>query len=87
MFFEALKRVFDSFGAYIFVPIMLYIIARVMKCNRKRAFQSALFAGVGLEGFSLLIHLYPLLLLWLDPWYQAQEYTFLLLIWVGRLLQ
>ncbi|MBV4439425.1 PTS galactitol transporter subunit IIC [Clostridium tyrobutyricum] len=56
MFFEALKRVFDSFGAYIFVPIMLYIIARVMKCNRKRAFQSALFAGVGLEGFSLLIN-------------------------------
>lgn len=56
MFFQILKRVLDSFGAYIFVPIMLYIIARIMKCNRKRAFQSALFAGVGLEGFSLLIN-------------------------------
>jgi PTS system galactitol-specific IIC component len=56
MAFQVLKKVLDSFGAFIFVPVMLYIIARVMKCNRKRAFQSAIFAGVGLEGFSLLIN-------------------------------
>ncbi|WP_232698154.1 PTS galactitol transporter subunit IIC [Brevibacillus daliensis] len=49
-----LKNVFDAFGAAIFVPIMLYIIALILKVPSKKAFNSALSAGVGLTGFSLI---------------------------------
>lgn len=58
MFFQNLKKVFDTFGPYIFVPVIIYIIARVLKANRKKAFTSALFAGIGLEGFNLIINSY-----------------------------
>lgn len=58
MFFTVLKNVLDTFGAYVFVPVILYVIARILKCTRKKAFTSALFAGIGLEGFSLIINSY-----------------------------
>lgn len=58
MFFQALKAFFDTFGAVIFVPIVIFIIAICMKVKPKKAFMSALSAGVGLEGFSLVIGSY-----------------------------
>lgn len=58
MFFQALKAFFDTFGAVVFVPIVIFIIAICMKVKPKKAFMSALSAGVGLEGFSLVIGSY-----------------------------
>ncbi|WP_312470589.1 PTS transporter subunit IIC [Neobacillus sp.] len=51
---ETLKNVFDAFGAAIFVPVMIYVIALILKVPGKKAFNSALSAGVGLTGFSLI---------------------------------
>lgn len=56
MFFQMLKQVFDTFGAPVFVPIMIFIIAKILKVKTKKAFFSALYAGVGLEGFTLLLN-------------------------------
>lgn len=49
-----MKAVFDTFGAPIFVPVMLYIIALILKVSPKKAFTSALLAGVGLVGFTMI---------------------------------
>ncbi|WP_422446624.1 PTS galactitol transporter subunit IIC [Thermoanaerobacterium sp. DL9XJH110] len=56
MFFKILKNIFDTFGAPVFIPIVIFVIALIMKVDRKKAFFSALFAGVGLEGFMLLLN-------------------------------
>lgn len=58
MFFEVLKNVFDTFGAAVFVPVVIFIIALFLKVAPKKAFMSALSAGVGLMGFSLVIGAY-----------------------------
>ncbi|MDR2879882.1 MAG: PTS galactitol transporter subunit IIC [Fusobacteriales bacterium] len=58
MFFQTLKSIFDTFGPAIFVPAVLFIIALIMKVNVKKAFNSALLAGVGLTGFNMLIGAY-----------------------------
>ena len=58
MFFETLKQVFDTFGAAVFVPIVIFIIAIALKVKPKKAFVSALSAGIGLQGFNLLINSY-----------------------------
>lgn len=58
MFFEVLKNVFDTFGAAVFVPVVIFIIALFLKVTPKKAFMSALSAGVGLMGFSLVIGAY-----------------------------
>ena len=55
---EALSNVFDTFGATITVPVVIFIIALVMKSKPAKAFRSALLAGVGLTGFSLIIGAY-----------------------------
>ncbi len=55
---EVLKNIFDTFGAAIFVPVILYIIARILKVKPKRAFNSALGAGIGLTGFTMIINAY-----------------------------
>ena len=55
---EILKAAIDSFGSAIVVPVILYIIARVLKVSRGEAFRSALSAGVSLEGFILIIGAY-----------------------------
>ena len=57
-FFSALKAFFDTFPAAVFVPVIMYIINRAFGVVRKKAFISALSAGVGLEGFSLVINAY-----------------------------
>ncbi len=54
-FFNAIKSFFDTFGPAVFVPVVLYIIALCLKVTPKKAFMSALSAGVGLMGFMLII--------------------------------
>ena len=58
MFLETLKQIFDTFGAAIFVPVVLYIVALFLKVKPKNAFNSALLAGIGLTGFGMLINSY-----------------------------
>ena len=53
-FFQLLKEIFDTFGNYITVPIIIYIICRIFKTPNKRAFQSAVLVGVGLMGMSFV---------------------------------
>lgn len=48
---EALQKFFDVFGAAIVVPVMIFIVSLFLKVSPKRAFFSALRAGVGLTGF------------------------------------
>lgn len=55
---NVLSDIMSAFGASILVPIVLYIINIVMKVDHKKAFQSALNAGIGLTGFNLLIGAY-----------------------------
>jgi len=57
-FFQQLGNVFSTLGAAIFVPIMLFIIAKFMGVNNKKAFNSALLCAVGLTGFNLVIGSY-----------------------------
>ncbi|MDD6526144.1 MAG: PTS galactitol transporter subunit IIC [Firmicutes bacterium] len=58
MFFSGLKAFFDTFPAAVFVPIIMFVINLAFKVKPKKAFISALSAGVGLEGFSLVIGAY-----------------------------
>lgn len=57
-FFNGLSAVFSAFGAAVFVPVMLFIIAKFMGVNGKKAFNSALLCAVGLTGFNLVIGSY-----------------------------
>ena len=52
---EALHNFFDVFGASTVVPAMIFIVSLFLKVNPKRAFFSALRAGVGLTGFGWII--------------------------------
>ena len=52
---EALQNFFNVFGAAIVVPIMIFIVSLFLKVAPKRAFFSALRAGVGLTGFGWVI--------------------------------
>jgi PTS system galactitol-specific IIC component len=56
MFFETLKSVFDTFGPYFFVPVVLFGVAKILGVKTKKAFTSAIYAGIGLQGFTLLIN-------------------------------
>lgn len=57
-FFNALKAFFDTFPAAVFVPVIMFAINLAFKVKPAKAFTSALSAGVGLEGFSLVIGSY-----------------------------
>ena len=57
-FFNGLSTVFSTFGAAVFVPVILFIIARAMGVSGKKAFNSALLCAVGLTGFNLVIGSY-----------------------------
>lgn len=52
---SAVDHFFNAFGATIVVPIMIFIIALFLKVKPKTAIMSALYAGVGLTGFSWII--------------------------------
>lgn len=51
---EVLKNILDTFGSGIFVPIVLFIIAKTMKMKTNKAIVVALNAAVGLAGFSMI---------------------------------
>lgn len=53
--FKALQEFFSYFGATTIVPIMIFIVSVCLKVNPKKAFFSALRAGVGLTGFGWII--------------------------------
>lgn len=55
---ETLKAVIDNFGSAIVVPFIIFIIALIFRVKPAKAFLSALYAGVSLEGFSLIIGAY-----------------------------
>ena len=55
---EILQSIIDSFGAIIVFPIILIVIELFLKVPFKKAFVSGLSAGVGLQGFYLLIGAY-----------------------------
>ena len=50
-FFQTLSDVFSAFGAAVFVPVILFIIAKCMGVTGKKAFNTALLCAVGLTGF------------------------------------
>lgn len=53
-FIEGMQYVFNTFGSTVFVPIMLFFVAKVLKTQTQKAFMSALMAGVALCGFSYI---------------------------------
>nr|WP_319489871.1 PTS transporter subunit IIC [uncultured Caproiciproducens sp.] len=57
-FFQGLSDIISTLGAAVFVPIMLFIIAKFMGISSKKAFNSALLCAVGLTGFNLVINSY-----------------------------
>lgn len=57
-FFQGISDVLTTLGAAIFVPVILFIIAKVMGVSGKKSFRSALLCAVGLTGFSLVINSY-----------------------------
>ena len=57
-FLNQLSTIFGTFGAIVFIPLILFIIAKAMGVTTKKAFNSALLCGVGLSGFNLVINAY-----------------------------
>lgn len=57
-FLGTLNAFFSTFQAAVFVPVFIFIIALAMGVKPKKAFFSALSAGVGLQGFQLVIGSY-----------------------------
>jgi len=55
---DVLMNIMDAFGASIIVPFVIFIIALFMKVSLKKAFMSAVNAGIGLTGFNMLIGAY-----------------------------
>lgn len=49
-----LKTFFDTFGNYITVPIIIFVIAKIFKAPTKKAFMSGVLAGVGLKGMAFI---------------------------------
>lgn len=47
---------FTNITAPAFLPVIIFIICKVLKMKTKKAFLSGLYAGIGLEGFMLLIN-------------------------------
>ncbi|MPW26136.1 PTS galactitol transporter subunit IIC [Alkalibaculum sp. M08DMB] len=56
--FNTLSEILSTFGASVLVPVMLFIIAKLMGVNNKKAFTSGLLCAVGLTGFNLVINSY-----------------------------
>lgn len=52
---EILKMVMDLFGATILVPIVVFILCLFLKVEVKKAFTGALYMGIGLAAFNIII--------------------------------
>ncbi|PWH19298.1 MAG: PTS galactitol transporter subunit IIC [Anaerolineae bacterium] len=57
-FLEALNNIFNTFGATVFVPVILIVINLILGNNLKKSIYSGLYAGIGLTGFTWLISQY-----------------------------
>ena len=57
-FLNQLSTIFSTFGAIVFIPLILFAIAKVLGVTTKKAFNSALLCAVGLAGFNLVINAY-----------------------------
>ena len=55
---DAIQSVFNAFGAIVFVPVILFIVAKCMGVQTKKAVDCAILSAVGLEGFTLIINSY-----------------------------
>ena len=55
-FLNQLSTVFSTLGAIVFIPLILFIIAKIAGVTSKKAFRSALLCAVGLQGFNLVIN-------------------------------
>ncbi|MGL5766247.1 MAG: PTS galactitol transporter subunit IIC [Sarcina sp.] len=55
MIFTDIKNFFTVFGAPVFLPIIIFVICKALRMSTKKSFLSGLYAGVGLEGFLMLI--------------------------------
>lgn len=53
---DTLQSIFNAFGAPILVPIIIIIIAMLLKVPPKKALMSGLYAGIGLQGFMLVLN-------------------------------
>jgi PTS system galactitol-specific IIC component len=53
---ETLESIFDVFGAPILVPVIIIVIALILKVPIKRALMAGLYAGIGLQGFMLVLN-------------------------------
>lgn len=53
---EFMKSIIDTFGSAIIVPIIIFIIAKIFKVTIKKSFLSAVYAGVALQGFTLILN-------------------------------
>ena len=54
MFFDWLKSFFDTFGNYITVPIIIFVICLIFGTPLKKSFASAVLVGVGLKGMAFV---------------------------------
>jgi len=52
---QIVKLIIDTFGATIIVPIIVFILSVFLKVKPKTAFQGALFMGVGLTAFNIIL--------------------------------
>ena len=50
-----LTKIMEAFGPSVVVPFVLFFIALALKVPVKKAFNSALSAGIGLAGFNMII--------------------------------
>ncbi|MBQ6560069.1 MAG: PTS galactitol transporter subunit IIC [Erysipelotrichaceae bacterium] len=57
-FLNTLSNIFGAFGSGIIIPVILFVLGKVMGVDTKKAFNSALLCGVGLTGFNLVINSY-----------------------------
>ena len=55
---DAMQNIFNAFGAIVFVPIILFIVAKFMGVPSKKAIDCAIHSAIGLEGFTLIINSY-----------------------------
>ncbi len=52
---ETVKMIIDLFGPAIFVPVVVFILSLCMKVEAKKALSGAIYMGIGLTAFSIII--------------------------------
>lgn len=55
---QGLSQIIATFGSMIVIPIILFLISLAFGIKANKAIQTALFAGIGLTGYSFLIGAY-----------------------------